>query len=71
MAEGRQRQLSGLAADPVPGGLVRLELKSPSKSATPRKRNIIAWRRRFRYWALKSPNFHMSVATPKGSMKLW
>jgi hypothetical protein len=31
MAERRQRQLSGLATDPVPGGLVRLELKSPFK----------------------------------------
>jgi hypothetical protein len=32
VAEGRQRQLSGLAADPVSGGLVRLGL-------SPKKRN--------------------------------
>jgi hypothetical protein len=72
-AEDRQRQSSGLAVFAVSARLVRDELiglrsKTLRKSATPRKRNIIAWRRPFRYWALKSPNTHMSTATAKGSM---
>jgi hypothetical protein len=52
--EGRQRQPVGLAVLAVSARLVRDQL-IPWKSATPRKRNIIAWRRPFRYWALKSP----------------
>ncbi|WFU21324.1 hypothetical protein QA649_24780 [Bradyrhizobium sp. CB1717] len=70
-AQARQRQSDGLAIRAVSARLARVELIALGlKSATPRKRNIIAWRRPFRHWALKSPTLICLWRQAKGSMNL-
>ncbi|MBR1132514.1 hypothetical protein [Bradyrhizobium iriomotense] len=63
-AQARQRQPDDLAVRAVSARLARVELIALGpKSATPRKRNIIAWRRPFRPLGAEIPNTDMSVAT--------